>query len=71
MRELECLEVKIVPSYYGTLQINTLQIDTIYNGKKYSHEEDMYQSDAISVLDYCFERARYAITEAIKQKEKL
>lgn len=73
MRELRYLELRLEPSYFikpNGEEIRELRIDMKYNGNEYHRVENLWQSDAISVLDYCFDRAKRCMHEAIKEYEK-
>lgn len=68
MKELEMLEVKIKPGYsYGEPM---LSIRIRYKGEECVHEEVMRHPDTLSVLDYCFERARQQIKDIIEAAER-
>jgi hypothetical protein len=71
MRELKNIEVKIEPYYYaspGSINLQ-LRIDVRFNGKEYHVTEALWNSDAISVLDYCFDRAKRTINNMINREE--
>ena len=71
MRELEYIEVRIEPSYSTTCGggvIGTMNIRVRYNGTYLNVIENMWHSDSISVLDYCFDRAKIAIKEHINEQ---
>jgi hypothetical protein len=73
MRELDFIEAKIEPSYgvsYGGGAIKRLHITVKYNGKEYHATENLWHSDAISVLDHCFNRAKQTIKEYIEAANK-
>ncbi len=72
MRELEFIEVVIKPSYCITRDNRpqaVLRIDVKYKGEIFNAVEELWHSDAVSVLDFCFDRAKRCITETIKEKE--
>jgi len=69
MRELRFIEVKIEPSYQtsvGGSEIRQLNVTVKYNGMEFHTRENLWHSDAISVLDYCFDRAKNSIKEHIE-----
>lgn len=69
MRELDFIAVKIQPSYYtrsGGSEIRELNVTVRYNGMEFNTRENLWHSDAISVLDYCFDRAKNSIKEHIE-----
>jgi hypothetical protein len=70
MKELRRIEVKIEPAYlvnYAKADESQLNITVAYDGREYRHIELLWNSDAISVLDYCFYKAIRYIKEAIKE----
>lgn len=72
-KELAFIEVKIEPAYYanyGKVDEQELHVKVKFRGQEYHHIEQLRQSDAVSVLDYCFDRAKYHINAMIKEKEK-
>jgi len=72
MRGLDCIEVKISPSYHvaGSGIEGQLNITVKYNGEEYHNVENLWLSDAISVLDYCFDRSKHIIHAMIAQREE-
>jgi len=70
MNELRRIEVRIEPAYlvnYAKQDESQLHITVVYGGREYNHIELLWNSDAISVLDYCFDKAIRYIKEAIKE----
>ena len=73
MKEISRIEVIIEPAYlinYGKQDESQLRIKVRYGGKEYHQVEHLWNSDAISVLDYCLDRAITYIREAIKNTER-
>ncbi len=72
MRELQYIEVKVEPSYRavpGGVQ-QALTVNVKFNGREYRNTEEMWPSDAVSVLDFCFDRAIRSIKQMIERDEK-
>lgn len=72
MRELGYIEVKIEPSYRATergIEDRQISVTVRFKGKEYHDTEVMWNSDAISVVDYCFDRARRAIKDMLDREE--
>ena len=70
MKELRYIKVKIEPAYlvnYAKQDESQLRITVVYDGREYNHVEILWNSDAVSVLDYCFDKAIRYIKEAIKE----
>jgi len=67
--ELDSIEVRIEPQYCypGRKQLN---VTVKYKGKEYHNVEELHNSDAMSVLDYCFERTRRIINDMIKEETR-
>lgn len=68
MRELRYIEVRVEPSYRAMpsgVEDRQLSVRVSFGGKEYHDTEIMWNSDAISVLDYCFDRAKRSIKDLI------
>jgi ribosome biogenesis SPOUT family RNA methylase Rps3 len=72
MKELGYIEVKLEPSYRATqsgVEDRQLRVKVKYKGIEHSATEMLWNSDAVSVLDYCFERSRRIIHDLIDKQE--
>ena len=70
MRELRYIEVKVEPAYRAMpsgVEDRQLSVKVFFGGMVYQDTVIMMNSDAISVLDYCFERARRAVKDRIER----
>lgn len=72
MRELECLKIELTPAYFLTprgAENGELRITINYKGEERHFVEKLWASDAMSVVDYVWDRAKHYLDESLKEED--